>query len=149
MRISGTTTLLGLIGTPVEHSKSPAMYNHCFQKFGLDWAYLAFNIPQEKAGDAVQAIRTLGMRGANVTMPCKNAVIPYLDKLTPAAEAIQAVNKGLEAFGGVVLLASHDHELLTSTCNRVIAFQPDGTIIDKYGTYDDYLAWMAERKQQG
>ena len=61
-------------------------------------------------------------------------------------ESIQAVNKGLEAFTGVVLLASHDHELLTSTCNRVIAFQPDGTIIDKYGTYDDYLAWMAERK---
>jgi len=61
-------------------------------------------------------------------------------------ESIQAVNKGLEAFNGVVLLASHDHEMLTSTCNRVIAFQPDGTIIDKYGTYDDYLAWMAERK---
>ena len=63
-------------------------------------------------------------------------------------ESIQAVNKGLEAFTGVVLLASHDHEMLTSTCNRVIAFQPDGTIIDRYGTYDDYLAWMAENKQQ-
>jgi len=63
-------------------------------------------------------------------------------------ESIQAVNKGLEAFQGVVLLASHDHEMLQSTCNRVIAFQPDGTIIDKYGTYDDYLAWMAERKAQ-
>ena len=63
-------------------------------------------------------------------------------------ESIQAVNKGLEAFNGVVLLASHDHEMLQSTCNRVIAFQPDGTIVDKYGTYDDYLAWMAERKQQ-
>ncbi len=61
-------------------------------------------------------------------------------------ESIQAVNKGLEAFNGVVLLASHDHEMLTSTCNRVIAFQPDGTIIDRYGTYDDYLAWLAETK---
>ena len=102
MRISGTTTLLGLIGTPVEHSKSPAMYNHCFQKFGLDWAYLAFDIPQEKAGDAVQAIRTLGMWGANVTMPCKNAVIPYLDKLTLAAEAIQAVNTIVNENGTLV-----------------------------------------------
>ena len=63
-------------------------------------------------------------------------------------ESIQAVNKGLEAFNGVVLLASHDHEMLTSTCNRVIAFQPDGTIIDRYGTYDDYLAWMAENRKQ-
>jgi shikimate 5-dehydrogenase len=92
MRLSGTTTMLGLIGTPVEHSKSPAMYNHCFAKYGLDWAYLAFDISPEKAGDAVQAIRTLHMRGANVTMPCKNAVIPYLDELTPAARAIQAAN---------------------------------------------------------
>lgn len=88
MRLSGTTTMLGLIGTPVEHSKSPAMYN-CFAKYGLDWAYLAFDISPEKAGDAVQAIRTLHIRGANVTMPCKNAVIPYLDELTPAARAIQ------------------------------------------------------------
>ena len=92
LQISGTTTMLGLIGTPVAHSKSPAMYNHCFQKFGLDWAYLAFDIPAERAGEAVAAIRTLGMRGANVTMPCKNAVIPFLDELTPAARAIQAVN---------------------------------------------------------
>lgn len=92
MHISGTTELLGLIGTPVEHSKSPAMYNHCFSRYGLDWAYLAFDVPQEQAGAAVQAIRTLHMRGANVTMPCKNAVIPYLDRLTPAAQAIQAVN---------------------------------------------------------
>ena len=61
-------------------------------------------------------------------------------------ESIQAVNKGLEAFPGVVLLASHDHEMLTSVCNRVIAFQPDGTIIDRYGTYDDYLNYMAEQK---
>lgn len=92
MHISGTTTLLGLIGTPVEHSKSPAMYNHCFQQYGLDWAYLAFDIPLERTEDAVQAIRTLHMRGANVTMPCKNAVLPFLDRLTPAAEVIQAVN---------------------------------------------------------
>ena len=61
-------------------------------------------------------------------------------------ESIQAVNKGLEAFPGVVLLASHDHEMLSSVCNRVIAFQPDGTIVDRYGTYDDYLAWLAQEK---
>ena len=84
--------MLGLIGTPVEHSKSPAMYNLCFQEFGLDWAYLAFDVPAERSGEAVAAIRTLHMRGANVTMPCKNAVIPFLDELTPAARAIQAVN---------------------------------------------------------
>ena len=94
--------MLGLIGTPVEHSKSPAMYNHCFQKFGLDWVYLAFDTPLEKTEQAVQAIRTLNLRGANVTMPSKNAVIPYLDELTPAAEAIQAVNTIVNEHGKLV-----------------------------------------------
>ena len=93
--------MLGLIGTPVEHSKSPAMYNHCFAKYELDWAYLAFNVPQEQAGAAVQAIHTLNMRGANVTMPCKSAVIPYLDRLSPEAQAIGAVNVILND-GGVL-----------------------------------------------
>lgn len=92
MPITGTTRLLGLIGTPVEHSKSPTMYNYCFLKFGLDYTYLAFDVPREDAEKAVAAIRTLHMRGANVTMPCKAAVLPYLDALTPAARAIGAVN---------------------------------------------------------
>ena len=92
MPISGTTRMLGLIGTPVAHSKSPAMYNHCFEKFGLDWAYLAFDIPQEKAGEAVAAIRTLNLRGANVTMPCKGEALTYMDKLSPAARLMGAVN---------------------------------------------------------
>ena len=102
MEISGTTRMLGLIGTTVEHSKSPAMYNYCFQKFGLDWVYLAFDISLEKTGDAMQTIRTLNLRGANVTMPCKNAVIPYLDELTPAAKAIQAVNTIVNENGRLV-----------------------------------------------
>ena len=53
-----------------------------------------------------------------------------------------------EAFPGVVLLASHDHEMLSSVCNRVIAFQPDGTIVDRYGTYDEYLYWMEQQKEK-
>ncbi len=60
-------------------------------------------------------------------------------------EAIQAVNKGLCAFPGNILLASHDHELLQTACNRVIEFQPDGSILDRPGTYDDYLDWKRER----
>ena len=84
--------MLGLIGTPVAHSKSPQMYNHCFQKYGLDEAFLAFDIPPEQIEPAAAAIRTLHMRGANVTMPCKASVIPFLDHITPAAKAIGAVN---------------------------------------------------------
>ena len=63
-------------------------------------------------------------------------------------EAIQAVNKGLCACQGNILLASHDHELLQTACNRVIEFQPNGTILDRPGTYDDYLDWKRERLAQ-
>ena len=61
-------------------------------------------------------------------------------------EAIQAVNKGLDAFPGNILLASHDHELLQTTCNRIIEFQPDGTIIDRLCSYDDYVAWKLAKE---
>ena len=65
---------------PVGHSKSPAMYNYCFEKYGLNCAYLAFDVPMEKVADAVNALRTFNVMGANVTMPLKNAVIPYLGR---------------------------------------------------------------------
>ena len=54
-------------------------------------------------------------------------------------ESITAVNKGLMEFKGVVLFASHDHEFVQTVANRIIDFQPDGTIIDKFCTYDDYI----------
>ena len=114
MTISGTTTMLGLIGTPVAHSKSPQMYNYCFQKFGLDYAYLAFDITPEQIERAVNAIRLLHMRGANVTMPCKAAIIPFLDRITPAAKAIGAVNTVVND-GGV--LTGHNTDGLGYTQN--------------------------------
>ncbi len=92
MNIDGHTRLLGLIGTPVGHSKSPAMYNYCFEKYGLNCAYLAFDVDMEHVEDAVKAIRTFNIQGANVTMPLKNAVIPYLDEVSPASLAIGSVN---------------------------------------------------------
>lgn len=91
-RISGRTGLLGLIGSPVGHSGSPAMYNYSFQKLGLDYAYLAFDIKVEEVPKAIEAIRTLKMRGCNVTMPCKNEAAKYMDELSPAARIIGAVN---------------------------------------------------------
>jgi len=91
-RISGSTALYCLIGSPVGHSGSPAMYNYSFQKLGIDSAYVAFDISEEKAPDAIAAFKTLNIRGANVTMPCKSAVVKYMDELSPAARIIGAVN---------------------------------------------------------
>ncbi len=91
-RISGTTGLLALIGSPVGHSGSPAMYNYSFQKLGLDYAYVAFDIRQEETAKAIEAMRTFKMRGCNVTMPDKTEAAKYVDELSPAARIIGAVN---------------------------------------------------------
>jgi shikimate dehydrogenase len=91
-RISGTTTLLGLIGTPVGHSGSPAMYNYSFEKLGIDYAYLAFDINVDQVADFMKTAKLLNMRGFNVTMPCKTEVARQVDELSPAAKIVGAVN---------------------------------------------------------
>lgn len=91
-KISGHTGLMGLFGTPVGHSGSPAMYNFSFQHDGLDYAYLAFDVTEEQMPEVFQTIRLLNMKGGNFTMPCKNAAAKLVDKLSPAAEIIGACN---------------------------------------------------------
>ncbi|MQS88883.1 shikimate dehydrogenase [Companilactobacillus mishanensis] len=91
-RIDGHTILIGLMAYPIRHSMSPTMHNNAFAKLGLNYVYLAFDVTNDKLPDAINAIRTLDMRGSNVSMPNKQKVIPLLDKLDPAAEMIGAVN---------------------------------------------------------
>lgn len=92
MEISGHTQMLCLIGSPVGHSGSPAMYNYSFEKLGIDYAYLAFDIKEEETQAAVNALRLLNVRGFNITMPCKTAALKCCDELSKAAELIGAVN---------------------------------------------------------
>ncbi len=91
-RISGHTRLLALIGSPVGHSGSPAMYNYCFEKLGLDYAYVAFDVKEDGVKGALDAMRLFHMRGMNVTMPDKLEAARYMDELSPAAKIIGAVN---------------------------------------------------------
>lgn len=92
VKVTGRTKLLGFFGSPSTHSSSPAMHNEAFAQLGLDYKYLAFDINLDRIKDAVQAVRTFGMAGANVSMPCKNAVMQYLDEIDPAAQLCEAVN---------------------------------------------------------
>lgn len=92
MEISGRTGLLGLIGSPVGHSGSPAMYNYSFDLLNMDYKYLAFDIKLEQVSDAISAMKTFNMKGGNVTMPCKGAVCDFMDELSPAARIVGACN---------------------------------------------------------
>ncbi len=101
-RISGHTKMLCLIGSPVGHSGSPAMYNFSFQKNGQDMAYLCFDIKEDQVPQALDALRLFDVVGFNVTMPCKNAVAKYVDELAPAAKIIGAVNTVVNENGKLV-----------------------------------------------
>ena len=90
--ITGYTQLTGLLGSPVKHSISPMMHNTGFQALGLDFVYLCFDVNEETLEDAVKGLRTLHVKGFNLTMPNKNKILEYLDEVSPAARLIGAVN---------------------------------------------------------
>ncbi|WNC16821.1 shikimate dehydrogenase [Brevibacillus brevis] len=90
--ISSKTQLVGLFGHPVSHSQSPMMHNAAFAEAGLDYAYVAFDVESNSLEDAVAGIRALGLKGINVTIPHKVAIMPMLDEIDPLAKRIGAVN---------------------------------------------------------
>ena len=98
-RISGHTQTLALIGSPVGHSGSPAMYNYCFEKLGMDMVYVAFDVGLDGLGSAMAGIKTLGFKGINITMPCKSAVLDYLDEVSEAARIMGACNVAVNENG--------------------------------------------------
>ena len=90
--ISGRTSVCGVIGDPIEHTMSPAMLNAAFAERNLDYWYIPFKVKKENLRQAIDGMRGLNIRGLNVTIPHKVAVIPFLDNLDPLAEKIGAVN---------------------------------------------------------
>lgn len=100
--ISGYTNLYGVIGKPVKHSLSPKMYNYCFEAMGINSVYLAFEADENTTPQVMGAVRALGICGINVTMPCKKAVIPFLDEISPQAEIMNAVNTITQSNGRLV-----------------------------------------------
>jgi shikimate dehydrogenase len=101
--ITAKTTLVGLIGWPISHSVSPVMHNAAFAALRLNWRYVPLPVHPARVAEAVAGVRALGLRGVNVTVPHKQAVMPHLDRWSPAAAAIGAVN---------TIIVGEDGELL-------------------------------------
>lgn len=90
--MDATTKLYAFIGSPSHHSLSPIMHNTAFKELGINACYLAFDVPLKQVSNVITSFRTLKIAGANVSMPNKEAIIPYLDGLSKRSKLCNAVN---------------------------------------------------------
>lgn len=91
-KITGYTDLYALFGNPVEHSKSPEMYNYTYDKLGMDAVYVALTAEEDNMENTFNFIRSSGLKGGNLTMPVKTKGAEFADELTDSARLIGAVN---------------------------------------------------------
>ncbi|MFM7693382.1 MAG: shikimate dehydrogenase [Actinomycetota bacterium] len=106
--ISGTTRLLGVIGDPVSHSRSPRMQNAALRAMGVDWAYVPLPVRADELEAALRGLAAVGFVGVNVTVPHKEAVARLVDELRPVAEASGSVNTVVFAADGRLIGDSTD-----------------------------------------
>lgn len=90
--ITGTTKITGIIGYPLTYTLSPLMHNRAFNIRNLDYVYVPFVVEPKNLKNAVEGLRALNIKGVNVTMPHKEAVLSLLDGLSEQSKLIGAVN---------------------------------------------------------
>jgi shikimate dehydrogenase len=125
LSVKATTQIYGIFGHPVKHSLSPNMHNSAFQTLGLDSVYVAFDIEPENIGDATSAIRTMGIKGINITIPHKQTIIPYLDEVSPDAKLTGAVNT-VKNDGGKLTGYNTDVRGFLRAIREDLDFSPEG-----------------------
>lgn len=90
--LTGRARLAGIVGWPVAHSLSPRLHGHWLQRYGIDGAYVPLPVPPERLEQALSALPALGLAGVNLTIPHKEPAVSLVDRLSPGAERIGAVN---------------------------------------------------------
>jgi shikimate dehydrogenase len=92
MHIDGNTRIVGIIGSPLDHTLSPAVHNAAFDYMGLNWCYVPMPVQDGYLEEAVEGLKALSFVGVNVTMPFKTTVLHLLDEVDEFAESVGAVN---------------------------------------------------------
>jgi shikimate dehydrogenase len=90
--LTGGTRLAGIMGWPVAHSLSPRLHSHWLHRYGIDGAYVPLPVLPERLEQALRALPALGLAGVNLTIPHKEAAVLLVDRLSPMAKRIGAVN---------------------------------------------------------
>lgn len=125
LRVSAATTVVGVIGDPVGHSLSPLLHNTAFVEMGLDWVSVGFPVAAGQAQSALAGMRALGIAGLSVTMPHKEAVAALVDRTTPVATRLDAVNCVTLASGELVG-SNTDGEGFVAALRHGDGFEPEG-----------------------
>lgn len=92
LNVNGETKVFAVLGNPIRHTLSPAMYNAAFSALGINGVYMALEVVKDQLAEAVRGLKTLGIQGGNVTIPFKEEISLYLDGVTEEARLIGAVN---------------------------------------------------------
>lgn len=102
MQIDGHTRLAAVVATPIKHSISPFIHNYAFDKTGVNGVYVAWDIPESELQVTLENVKRYDMFGVNISMPYKQAVIPFMDGLTDSAQLIGAVNTVINRDGKLI-----------------------------------------------
>jgi shikimate dehydrogenase len=123
--ISGATTLVGIIGWPVEHSLSPRMHNAAFAAVGLDWVYVPLPTPPDRVEEAVRGLAALGFVGANVTAPHKHAVAALCGTNAPSVNTLIVRDgrvEGVSTDTAILTGATAEHAIVLGDGGSATAF---------------------------
>ncbi len=108
---------LGIIGHKISHALSPVMHTAAFKKLNLDYDYGVMDVSPEMLPTLIASLRTLNFRGANVTVPYKEKVIPLVDEVSEEAKMIGAVNTIVNNNGRLVGYNTDAHGVYISLAN--------------------------------
>jgi shikimate dehydrogenase len=127
--ISGATRVAAIIGDPIVHSRSPAIWNAAFAATGLDWVFVALPVARGQAAAAMDGVRVLGIAALSVTMPHKSDAARACDELTPIAERLGAVNAVIAHDGRLVGDSTDGEGLVRALQDEGCAVSGQGCVI--------------------
>ena len=148
MNIDGYTRLAAVVAKPIKHSISPFIHNLAFENTGINGVYLAWEIAEEDLAVTMENVKRYDMFGLNISMPYKQAVIPYLDQLTKSAQLIGAVNTIIPREGQLI---GHNTDGIGffKSLDKLAGFQVQGKVMTVLGGGGAATAIIAQAALDG